>query len=325
MMRLSLFVLLVLSLGIYSPNPCHAIFPTGKLTVAVVGEDGIPVEGARIGIGFDDARKQSKENSVVCLTDGEGICTASETTTSGYVGFTVTKAGYYETAESYLFKERNLLRWEPWNPVVKAVLRKIENPVPMYARDTRVSVLEIPVIGQSVGFDLIKFDWVAPHGLGTQADFIFHLERLPEVSRNNYEATLSITFQNKNDGIQMHREILENGSQYKLPRTAPEDGYSQKLVLQESFKLGVVKRNFNFLDDDINYIFRIRSIEKDGKLERAMYGKIIKYISFSAMKSKTAKIYLKYYLNPDYTRNLEFDPKRNMFLNLPELERVMQP
>ena len=55
-----------------------------------------------------------------------------------------------------------------------------------------------------------------------------------------------------------------------------------------------------------------------------MYGKIRNDIEF-APRSKIVKIKMHYYLNPDYTRNLEFDPKRNLFTNLPKFEKVGQP
>lgn len=304
----------------------YALFASGKITIKVVGEDAVPIDGARVGIGFDDNRSSSKENSVIGLTNKEGFFTGSATTTSGYLAFNVTKNGYYKTTGDYQYKEKKAFGWKPWNPELKIVLRKIEDPVPMYVRDTRNTLIEIPVIGKDVGFDLIEFDWVTPFGIGKQPDLIFHLERLPVVSRKNYEATLTISFANKNDGIQPYNENLQYGSQFKLPRYAPETGYQQKLVLYESFGANrPTKYNFNFRENDLNYIFRVRSQEKDGKIEQAMYGKILKYVSFSAIRSKTAEIYLMYYLNPDGTLNLEFDPKRNLFDNLSDGERVMMP
>jgi len=43
-------------------------------------------------------------------------------------------------------------------------------------------------------------------------------------------------------------------------------------------------------------------LDKDGKVVKALYGKI--YGDFFDMV---------YYLNPDGTRNIEYDPKRNLF------------
>lgn len=326
-MNKKLFGVLIIAFTLLSfSTASYALFASGKITIKVVSEAGTPIDSARVGIGFDDVRSKTKENSVIGFTDDQGLFSGSETTTSGYLAFNVTKDGYYKTTGDYQFKDKNAFGWEPWNPELTVVLRKIEKPVPMYARDTERSKIEIPVVNQDVGFDLVKFDWVAPYGIGTHADFIFNLQRLPVVTRKNYDATLTISFSNKGDGIQPVREKLRHGSQFKLPRLAPENGYESKLVLHQWYTQGgPVNQNFNFKADDLNYVFRIRSTEKDGRIECAMYGKTRGYISFTAMESKTAKIYLTYYLNPDYTHNLEFDPKRNLFGNLPDLERVTEP
>jgi len=58
----------------------------------------------------------------------------------------------------------------------------------------------------------------------------------------------------------------------------------------------------------------------DGKVHKALYGKIHGEIRFDVINSKTAIIIFTYYLNPDGTRNLEFDQKRNLFQNLKSRE-----
>lgn len=190
----------------------------------------------------------------------------------------------------------------------------------MYARE---AVKEIPILDEAVGFDLMKFDWVVPYGHGNHSDFIFRLEK-KIVDRNNYDATLTLTFPNRFDGIQLIKEEHRYGCEFKLPRSAFQSRYVDKLVLSKkrNIKDGVM---IDFSDDD-NYIFRIRSEEKDGKFVKAIYGKILGPISFGDVSRKeTATVQFKYYLNPDYTRNLEFDPKRNLFGPLPPLEQVKEP
>lgn len=313
-------------LFILSGNCTYALTNFAKATIAVFDENNKPVEGAYTGITFETNTSQGPKFSTGDgLTDSVGKFTASGNC-NGHIAYGAKKEGYYDSYNIYDFKGKNSFGWEPWNPELKIVLRKIENPVQMYARDTKRSKIEIPIVNQDVGFDLVKFDWVVPYGIGSNADFIFNLQRLPVVSRKNYDATLTITFSNKWDGIQAVREDLQYGSKFKLPRFAPENGYESKLILHQwRVAGGPVNQNFDFKADDLNYVFRVRSVHKDGKIERSMYGKTRGYISFTAMESKTAKIYFTYYLNPDYTRNLEFDPKRNLFGNLPDLERVTEP
>lgn len=296
----------------------YALFSSAKITIKVVGEDGSPIEGARVGIGFDDYRSSSKENSAIGITDTEGTFAASETTTSGYLGFNVTKIGYYESTGNYQYKNEGLLRWEPWNPELKVVLRKIENPVPMYARKAKI---EIPVVGKEVGFDLLEYDWVVPYGKGKNSDFVFYLSR-NFTAWNEQDCELNLKFYGKYNGIQMQTEDRRNGSVFKLNRYAPESNYLQNIWLFINAHNGSWKSNVTNTD---NYYFRIREEEKDGKLYKAIYGKISGHLDFTPINSKTAIIIFNYYLNPDYTRNLEFDPKRNLFGKLPDLERVTEP
>jgi hypothetical protein len=108
-----------------------------------------------------------------------------------------------------------------------------------------------------------------------------------------------------------------------LPKLAFDSGYINQLSLHiKSGSSGnAVGYETNVKKTD-NYMFRIRSEEKNGKFFRGLYGKIVGEIDFSTVNSKTATIHFKYYLNPDYTRNLEYDPTRNLFPNLPEREQV---
>ena len=73
---------------------------------------------------------------------------------------------------------------------------------------------------------------------------------------------------------------------------------------------------------NINHFFRIRSEEKDEEYYKSMYGKIHGDIRFGVIGSKTGYVIFKYYLNPDYTNNLEFDRNRNLFINLKSFEEV---
>jgi len=229
--------------------------------------------------------------------------------TDNFVGFNVKKDGYYQSFGEYKFKSEVDGRWEPWDPAITVVLRKIENPVPMYLRDTHnTGGLVIPALGDEIGFDLIEYAWMPPYGIGKTADFIFKADRQYTNDRN-FDCTLTITFPNKFDGIQSYTFDRGDGSMLKLSRTAPDEGYQPKLIRTVSRKPGgpLVESN----KDDNNYYFRVRSEEKNGKLLRAMYGKIHGDIRFDPRGEKTVNILFKYFLNPDYTRNLEFD--RNLF------------
>jgi hypothetical protein len=247
------------------------------------------------------------------MTNQDGVFEGAESC-DGHIGWNIKKTGYYETRGSYDFNNETPFRWEPWNPVVTTVLRKIENPVPMYIRNTKEFKLEIPEVDKNIGFDFIKFDWVAPYGLGKKADLIFLLKRRV-VSRKNFDATLTIKFPNQHDGIQPYMEDLGSGSLFKLPRFAPDEGYKNELVLHEWKNEGqdYVQRNFKFTDKNLSYFLRIRSSEDEREKNQGMYGKLLGGLRFDSVFSETGRLYFKSYINPDGTRNLEHNAERNLF------------
>lgn len=288
-----------------------------KITIKVVDENNKPLKGIDVGITFPRIFYGKEKNKTEHkLTDTDGICSASGTSYDT-VRYGVIKEGYYSTISSYKFKQKSLGAWIPNNPEVTIVLRKIINPVPMYACQLRP--LTLPVANKKIGFDLIEYDWVSPYGKGRQADFIFRLDGKYN-NEYEYDNTLTLTFANKYDGIQLVKEDRKFGSYFKLPRFAPETGYQNKLTKSISRTPGQPYKSDS--TEDNNYIFRIRSEEKNGKLLRAMYGKIQGDINFGV--DRTRKIYITFtpYLNPDYSRNLEFDPKQNLYRDLKSFEHV---
>jgi len=309
--------------------------PVAKLSFQVVDEQGKPVENALVSVGFmqpRDARKGLYEELEKAFTDAKGYCEVSHQTI-GEVAFSVNKDGYYKSSGRYDFMEKELMRWQPWNQLIQVVLRKIENPVPMYARDTQNSrKVKMPVtadLEKGVGFDLIAYDWVAPYGKGVYSDFYFRMtskyykEHPQYKGQYEYDSELTITFTNKYDGIQVVKDSRKGGSVFKLPRFAPEDGYIKSWTATKMLSYSEPSKS-SFKEDN-NYFFRIRSEERDGKFYRAMYGKIQGEIEYGPKSPNSAVIIFKYYLNPDYTRNMEYDPKRNLFGELPGLERVTRP
>lgn len=317
-MRVKLIILLslVFQLELLTPSLAQVSFSTANVTLKVVDEEGNAVEGANVRICFYGGCQ--KKDALKGMTDGKGLFIASSRSRDGQVGGAVEKSGYYTSTYHYDFYRNILGIWQPSNAEIKITLRPKINPVPMYVRNR---LIEIPFIDKEIGFDLIKFDWVIPYGQGMQSDLIFHLDRKYK-NPHDYEATLTITFPNKYDGIQ---ELTVDrggdfsvGSEFRLPRYAPEAGYQQKVVRSVSTR----SPDFLALREDYKaFFFRVRSeIDEHGNLKRAMYGKITKDIEIDPTHSKTSLIRFTYYLNPDHTRNLEFDGDRNLFNPLPSYE-----
>ncbi|MDT8317355.1 MAG: hypothetical protein RQ824_05125 [bacterium] len=289
--------------------------PAGKVTIRVVDENGKPVVGMPVGIGFPVPAKTHRGiagEAVKGFSDSNGLFEAQHETMD-YVNFGADKEGYYKSRGRFNFSRSKSNQWEPWNPTVELVMRKKENPVAMYARKINV---DMPVLGKEVGFDLMEGEWVAPYGKGKYPDFVFKMDSTVK-SLLEFAGVLKLTFPEPFNGIQVIKEDLQYGSSFKLPRFAPESGYQDELVKDnKSIPDQPYKEDYA---KDNNYTFRIRAEVEEGKLVRAMYGKIQRDIRFDP---RSKRIHFTYYLNPDYTKNLEFDPKRNLFKNLPDRERV---
>jgi len=312
--------LILLSVLLVFLVSCSRTFPVAKATIKVLDENGNPIEGVNVSIGFQLSKGFMKQGirdvSESGITGSDGVFSASHRTAID-IGFSAEKQGYYKSYGEYHFTTSKMGRWQPWNPAFTLVLRKIGNPVPMYACQLRT--ITLPEANKKIGFDLIEYDWVSPYGKGKHADFIFHLEGKYN-NEDEYDNTLTLTFANKYDGIQLFTEDRRFGSRFKLPRFAPETGYQNILTKSESRTPGQPYKSES--KEDNNYIFRIRSEVKNGKLLRAMYGKFQGDINFGVDRTRKVSITFTPYLNPDYSKNLEFDPKQNLYQDLKSFEHV---
>lgn len=317
--------------------------PTAKITVRVIDEQGHPVEGAQTGIGLESPRESGSgvdTRGVMGVTDADGLFTERGDTTP-YVTYAVQKEGYYRT--SGVFSEFNEVtgivgfrKYQPWNPVVDVVLKRIINPVPMYAVN-RGSPLpgelpELPVLNQFVGYDLMVNDWVAPHGLGTHRDFLFKVDKKRAVSNRDYDIEFTLNFPNEGDGILEYNPDISKGKSWlRFPHQAPVTGYVKELIQSYESKPGTIEiGKAGDPDYETNYYFRIRSeLDEDGNVIGGLYGKIhgqIELGNWAWLHRDKPYIYFNYYLNPNNNdTNIEYDPTNNLIKGVPDRLKVSQP
>jgi len=322
MFRFNIIVLFII-VNIFLITSFSYAFGIVNIKVNVIDESGSPIDNVKLSVRFSPGEKSS-----TIFTDEKGYCSLTSSSSDGVVIGTASKEGFYSSTFQNDFYVTKFGMWQPWGKKFTVVMRQVINPVPMYVRNT---FFDFPGIDKKIGFDLQKSDWVIPYGQGTNSDFIFKVERTYD-NRENFDAKMLLTFSNPLDGIQVIKDDgggdFNVGSWFRLPRTAPETNYQP--VLQKKFSRGTYGRHSDNKDDN-NYIFRVRSeVDKNGKLIRAMYGKIRGEIQFAPLGSTKGKegygaVGMHYYLNSDYTRNLEFDPKRNLSIINSRSENVTQP
>jgi hypothetical protein len=287
--------------------------PTVKATLLVVDEYGVPLEGADAGLGFSSPKKEgwgSKSSGTRGLTDEGGLFTNSGST-DRILRYGAKLSGYYPSR----YKFRSFIgvsgilgfrKWQPWNPTLKVVLRKIKKPIPMYAH--RTTLITIPKNNEIIGYDLVKHDWVSPYGKGITKDFLFKLEYLTGEKDSN-DRYFTMGFSNEADGIQSFesKESKEsNGSSFRSAYHAPISGYRNAIKQSRVWKKGLPDSTYD-TGDGTNYYFRVRC---DGdKPESCLYGKIYGNIEFG-----NQEVRFTYFLNPSIDdTNVEFDPKQNLF------------
>lgn len=294
----------------------------GKITLRVVDSLGVPVTNAMLSGAFWPSDSSADAKVFEGYTGTNGLFTA-EGETIHSMNYTITKEGFYKTTEKYWFRRQGEDRirdgrWQPWNPTNTVVLKEHRKPIAMYAK----SVDEpIPIRDTSVGFDLEKGDWLAPHGKGTKADVFFTYQaQIKDYWTGRKE--LIITCTNRLGGF--YRAQKDTWSELQTTYEAAPDTYqaSVRLVL-DATKDQVLESQG--VDRSEYLVCRVRTeFDEKGNIVSALYGKIYGPIEYGAGKSLD-RLRFTYYLNPTANdRNLEFDPSRNL-LGATDKRRVYQP
>ena len=267
------------------------------------------------------------------VTDVNGRCRLRGRTNCGNVGCWVEKppSGFYPCPQGWgrRFSEKNLLGiWQPDNLVATIRLQRVERPIPLFvkrvAKVTRgVFTADIFPKGEdTLRYDLLMGDWLAPVGTGRVADVTFTRHPREDLGEGvngadvrgpSYRDSMTVRFPGEGNGL----VELHPPPSYRLRiRTAPEDGYRSEYLCWR----GTNRK----LEDDSNYdenrcfCFRIRTRRDDrGRIVGAYYGKIYGDITFVYQFRPefvpVASVYMSYYLNPTpLDRNLEWDRKTNL-------------
>ncbi len=322
-MKAPVIVLILAALGIAGAAQLVGL-PKARVTVHVIGEDGKPIAGVNARFVFSGEFNSQAIVPVSGETDANGNFTA-EGYCDGSFGADFNKTGYYSgSVDIPTFHESKEGKWQPWDNTYTTVLRKIGNPIPLYARKL---VLQVPANGVGCGLDLMEADWVAPYGKGKVADINVTVTKLEYRSMADFDVSATVSFPPTDNGIQEIQLPKEfSSSLFRWPRMAPEVGYNTEIKTQ-SLWLNPPNGNaksINTSKEGQAYFFRVRTVIQSGKITSALYGKILGGVAIGPDDSKSCSIGFTYYLNPTpQDRNLEFGA--NLFKGLPPLDEIHAP
>lgn len=309
-----------------------------SLTVKVLDENGEAINNADIHVrAIYPERYKDGSNDFYGKSNQAGEFAVESKTTSYSVPIFVKKDGYYDSVMEYQYGyELNRTtkaydRVMPWNPIVPVIMKKIGKRVPMYVRSRDRDAKYFPKQDIEYGFDLMKDDWVYPHGKGVLADLLLKSE-LFQKDESSYNVIMTIRFPNKGDGWIPIMEMNGVESDLKYPREAPATGYREEpIILKQTIRKPA--------GDEIpqgghayGYFFRTRTkLGEQGEVMSSLYSKIVdipidkrrlKHPIFiggspgnpnDPRERKGCFFILNYYLNPaPNNRIVEFDRKNNL-------------
>lgn len=292
-------------------NGCAAAqelaMPSVPITVEahVRDPDGQPIGGVTVRLALPRYRLGDKSQRAESITNADGEATVSGIAQQDY-SVSVEKAGYYPTQGPWrgINDEKGFRQFAVGTQRIDLELRSVQNPIRGISKAVRI---QLPAFDRPLGFDLEAGDWVAPFGNGTVPDLIFTVGGYFK-GLNNYDQSLTLTFTNPGDGIILMKIAPRTGSMFKFPYEAPLNGYEPRRVWTKTFNGKTEATNIDG-SGETDYIFRVRTeLDEKGNVRRALYGVIASEVVIGGNNEIGRNVSFTYALNPDWTRNIEFDP-----------------
>ncbi len=276
-----------------------------KVSVRVRDQDGAIVPDADVLLSFS-IHNQRESNIVKVKTDAMGIA-SGEARLNNRIAIHVSKNGYYRTFFQYSPWSHGSYdsgRWEPWNPMLDAVLREIRTPLRTPRRMNTIHHLRQ---AETYGYDLLENKIVNPDDSECHADFwvtgtgdYYDKKTSPF---DAWEKTVTVKFPSIGDGLVRKKRNLE--SDFKFDYQAPLEGYRQTTEFTLSRIPG--KTNNPFLESDEYFHFRIsRTNPETGEIDH-YYGIILRLLQWKDWDTNESVFSIHYVINPTpEDRNTEF-------------------
>lgn len=298
-----------------------------NLVYSVKDDLGMPLGNVQIDTQMFDywnpgggAIGGDKYKLVPATTKADGTAIMRAATSRCELVIMAKKEGFYNGGNTFRSTTRNKGVWEPFGHTIPMLLKRIRNPIALKAKmvASLSGWLELPADVCSYDFDV--GDWVAPHGKGVVSDVTLSLEGgryVPEKMKPVGDWRLVLSFSNPLDGLVVHDSAKDLPSAMLMPYLAPDSGYLPSKTWHRTAREGpmVSERPTNRTTSDYSpteHLFlRVRThVDEDGKITSANYAKVHRGFEWTS----TGKIKFQYHYNPTPNdRNLEFDPKRNLF------------
>ena len=241
----------------------------------VVSDEGIPIAGVAISGGFQTGLGYRDFQPIRGVTDAKGVYVARGRCT-GRMRLEVSRRGYYATelvlADYGATHHRENGKWLPFGEERKIVLKKIRNPQPLVVKTAR-NALKVPRYNDWLGFDLERYDFVAPVGKGRATDLFLRFS-IENDARDDYHMTFDVSFV----GIPFagaYEMAKEAGSEFESVYRADTNAVFRQTFAYRYDRHPNAPPRYVKLQKDKYLVFRTRTtVDDSGRLLSAHYGKI---------------------------------------------------
>lgn len=257
-----------------------------KECLRVVDQDGAPVAGATIWGGLQTGDGYNDYTPICGMTNTNGEYVIQGKCTNR-IRCDIVKDGFYRS-EFLLddYAHRHSLKngeWHPYGEMTTIVLKRIINPVGILRAKSDHS--PHPRLGEWVGYDIERRQWVHPFGEGLHSDMLVKITVDAKKRISDFKAVMEVSFTNNPySGAYILRK--ERCSDMKSVYMADTNASYQTsfvfvferhpIIEQKPFEhVAGVKTTDTRLDADSYLVFRTRTkVDSEGRLVSAHYGKI---------------------------------------------------
>ena len=193
--------------------------------------------------------------------------------------FLVTKEGYYDSWDGLSYikmgEEHEVLngKWQPFDAIHNIVLRKVKNPQAIEFGDGNFVLTKH--LNQWIGFDIQKYAFVYPYGIGEIADFEVMIEWNGKWLPDYTGMGLNLRFTEPYSGY--YEQHVNPVSKFKGPYAADVGKtFYQSATFNEQI-VSPTKRIRHPFDENKCWIIRTRcKVDESGKLLSANYSVVYK-------------------------------------------------
>ena len=278
---LSVMTLVVSALS----SDAYAKVALAQVRIKVIDQDGAVVPNAKVRGGFTCGGGMNDYVQVDGLTNTNGMYVA-EGRCNELLRFDVRKEGYYRTSIKIEFWRSKADpkvvdgKWQPYGETRTVVLKKIRNLGLLMVPDVGkpfVRERKIPRFDCWIPFDLEKFDWNAPYGMGTHPDVLLRFRNRTTPRWYDFTDCMDISF--TNNPFAGAYEVKKDGdSDMKTVYVADPNATYKSDYSFVCERTANGKRTEIYLKDDSYLVFRTRTaVDDEGRLKTAHYGIIHGY------------------------------------------------